>query len=93
MTNNLEILKTIQELEKQLNKLKLELTENESKRKPSPIEIGDKVIILNPRVGQGSRGTVIRLNRYTNRATVEAKGTAGQKQKIVRAIHNVRKEE
>ena len=91
MQNNSEIIRKIEELEKQLNKLKLELIESEGQT--SPIQIGDRVIILNPRVGQGSKGTVTRINRFTNRVTVEAKSTTGLKQKVVRAIQNVKKEE
>ena len=87
MQNNLEIIRKIKELEKQLNNLKLKLIK--SKSKATPIEKGDTVIILNPRAGQGKRGIVTKVNWYTNRVTIEATGTAGQKQKVVRALGNV----
>ena len=92
MRNRAEILETIKELEKQLNELKLELT-TESTSETSPIEVGDRVVILNPRPGQGSKGVVSKIHWKSGRVTVEAKGTAGLKQKIVRALHNIRKEE
>ena len=91
MRNNSEIIRKIEELEKQLNELKLELSEGESE--PRPIEVGDKVRILNPRAGQGSKGTVTKVNWPANRVVVEAKNTSGIKQKVVRAIQNVQREE
>ena len=91
MRNNSEIIRKIEELEIQLNDLKLELQEGE--RTTSPLKVGDTAIILNPKAGQGTKGTVTRISRYTNRVTVKTRNATGLTQKVVRAIQNVRKEE
>ena len=94
MRNNSEIIRKIEDLQRQLDELKLELQQEEGERitSPSPIEVGDSVDILNPRAGQGTNGIVTRINRYTNRITVEARNAKGYNQKVVRAIQNVRKQ-
>ena len=64
-TNKQKLIKKIEDLESQLQDLKLELQEEET-----VFEIGDKVQILNPKRGQPTRGTIHKLHLNTQRATV-----------------------
>ena len=77
------VLVKIEELEKQLAELKLELKKTEP-RKPDKLTVGDRVNILNPSRGQVRTGIVCKVNHITGRATVEtAKG------KVSRALKNL----
>ena len=78
-----EVLKKIEELEKQLASLKLELTQPEPKKSDRLI-VGEKVNILNPGRGQESHGKISKVNYKTGRATV---GTT--KGKISRIFKNL----
>ena len=78
-----KVLKKIEELEKQLADLKLELTHSKIK-KTDRLDIGDQVNVLNPGKDQESHGKVTKVNYKTGRATVStAKG------KISRAFKNL----
>ena len=78
-----KVLKKIEELEKQLADLKLELTRAKPK-KSDRLSVGEEVNVLNPGRGQESQGTISKVNSKTGRATVStAKG------KISRAFKNL----
>ena len=64
-----KVLKKIEELEKQLADLKIELTKSEV-QKTSRLDIGDEVSILNPGKGQEKHGKISKVNYRTGRATV-----------------------
>ena len=64
-----KVLKKIEELEKQLADLKIELTKSEV-QKTSRLDIGDEVNILNPGKGQERHGKISKVNYRTSRATV-----------------------
>lgn len=55
-------------------------------REENELRVGDTARITNPRVGQESVGTVIKVNRITDRVTIKGKLF---RQKIVRATKNV----
>jgi len=78
-----EVLKKIEELEKQLASLKLELTQSEPKKSDRLI-VGEKVNILNPGRGQESHGKISKVNYKTGRATVST-----TKGKISRIFKNL----
>lgn len=78
-----EVLKKIEELEKQLASLKLELTQPEPKKSDRLI-VGEKVNILNPGRGQESHGKISKVNYKTGRATVST-----TKGKISRIFKNL----
>ena len=80
------VLKKIEELEAQLQELKLELRTS-AKMKSDRLEIGQRVLILNPRVGQDNSGVICKVNYATNRATVKTK-----KGKVSRVFSNLKKE-
>ena len=61
-----EVLKKIEELEKQLASLKLELTQPEPKKSDRLI-VGEKVNILNPGRGQESHGKISRIFKNLER--------------------------
>ena len=77
----------IEELEKQLTELKLELTKPKS-RKPERLAIGDIVDILNPSRGQERSGIVCKVNIVTGRATVDT-----GKGKISRVFKNLKQKD
>ena len=89
LTNNEQLIKTIVDLETQLRELKLELQNNEEDNYPNPIEVGEEVIILNPRKGQENSGVVVKLHRRTKRATIVTTNKRGGEEKVVRLITNI----
>ena len=89
LTNNEQLIKTIVDLETQLRELKLELQNNEEDNYSNPIEIGEEVIILNPRKGQENSGVVVKLHRRTKRATIITTNKRGGEEKVVRLLTNI----
>ena len=89
LMNNEQLIKTIVDLETQLRELKLELQNNEEDNYSNPIEIGEEVIILNPRKGQENSGVVVKLHRRTKRATIITTNKRGGEEKVVRLITNI----
>ena len=83
LTNNEQLIKTIVDLEQQLRELKLELQHNEEDNYSNPIEVGEEVIILNPRKGQEKSGVVGKLHRKTKRATIVTTNKRGGEEKVV----------
>jgi len=63
------LLRKIDDLEQELSNLKLELAE-EIEREKRVFKVGDKVRILNPKKGQPSRGSILKLHPNSQRATV-----------------------
>ena len=87
MSKNENIIKRIEEIEKQLKELKLELTEpSEKEQKTGRIEVGDIVEIVNPNKSQEKEGTVVKTNYLTNRATVQT-----NKGNVVRKFTNLKR--
>ena len=89
LTNNEQLIKTIVDLETQLRELKLELQNNEEDNYSNPIEVGEEVIILNPRKGQENSGVVVKLHRRMKRATIVTTNSRGGEDKVVRLITNI----
>jgi len=88
MSKNERIIKKIEEIERQLQELKLELTESgEKEKKIGRLEVGDKVDIVNPK-SQGKEGLVIKTNYITSRATVKT-----VKGNVIRKFTNLKKKE
>ena len=80
-----KVLKKIEELEKQLAELKIELTKSVEKE-VDKLTVGDPVNILNPGRGQENYGTITKVNYKTGRATVST-----TKEKVSRAFKNLRR--
>ena len=79
------VLEKIEELEAQLKDLKLELRTNVDK-KSDRLKVGQRVLILNPRMGQDDSRVICRVNYATNRATVKTK-----KGKVSRIFSNLKR--
>ena len=88
-TKNQRIIRKIEDLEKQLRDLKLELRQED----PEPeLEIGDEVNILNPKRGQPNVGIIHKLHPRTNRATVVSQLTNPRRQvKTIQLTKNLEK--
>ena len=85
--NNQALIKKIEDLEKELENLKIELkypTRNVKKSKR--LIVGDTVDILNPGRNQDRSGVITKVNYSTGRATVET--NTG---KVSRIFRNLRK--
>lgn len=88
-TKNQQIIKKIEDLEKQLKNLKLELQQEEPEPK---FKIGDVVNILNPKRGQPSAGSIHKLHTRTSRATVITQLYNPRRQvKTIRLLKNLKK--
>jgi len=92
MRTNQDLIEKVELIEKLLREVRISLEEREIEHLDSlpsrELEIGERVRILNPSLGQDSFGTVVKVNSETERVTVAGKrfGTAV---KIVRHIKNV----
>ena len=89
MRNERDIEKRIEDIEKQLSTLKLELKEIRREKRTGPIKKGDRVNILNPNRGQGSVGIVQKVNLNTERVTVEVYNLRGVRELVIRKATNV----
>ena len=93
LTNNEQLIKTIVDLEQLLKDLKLELRNEGTSRDSDPIEVGEEVVILNPRKGQEKTGRVAKLHRRTKRATIITTNERGGEEKVVRLLTNIERKE
>ena len=92
ITKNKQLLEAIVDLERQLQELKLDLSSND--REPNytdPLEVGEEVVILNPKKGQESNGVLDKIHQRTKRATIITTNKRGGKEKIVRLLINIRR--
>ena len=92
ITKNKQLLETMVDLERQLYKLKLDLSSNN--REPNytdPLEVREEVVILNPKKGQESNGVLDKIHWRTKRATIITTNERGGKEKIVRLLINIRR--
>jgi hypothetical protein len=80
-----KVLEKIEELEKQLADIKLELTKPKTK-KSDRLVVREMVDILNPNKGQENSGTVSKVNILSGRATVDTKNG-----KVSRAFKNLKR--
>ena len=92
MTKRAQIIGKINELEKALQELRIEILEedtNEHKKKnKEELRVGDEVTILNPKRGQRSHGTICKYNKVTGYVTVQTESG-----KIVRSRSNIQAKE
>ena len=71
MPNNKDIEKHIENLERELRKLRLSVKEKTQEEESPKVKVGDRVRITNPSKGQPSEGEVIKVNLQTNRISVQ----------------------
>ena len=98
-----KIIAKIKDLETQLSPLRIELENKESnegspeiqkksrKKASLPLKIGEEVLILNPKKGQGKEGTVMKVNVLTGYRTVETVNEKNRTEKVVRKLKNLRR--
>ena len=86
---NQHLIKRIEDIEKQLKELKLEVAADEPKKKASnKLAVGQEVRVLNPKKGQGTKGPIVRINYGTRRATVQT-----EKGNVSRTLSNLKRTE
>ena len=96
---NEEIIAKIKDLETQLSQLRIELENEElpdrkkrnQKKASLPLKIGEEVLILNPKKGQGKEGVVTKVNALTGYGTVETVNERNRTEKVVRKLKNLRR--
>ena len=66
-----DIIKQIEDIEQQLKKLRIELGREKSFKRTGQYEIGEEVVILNPKAGQGKSGKLLKVNQITRYVTIE----------------------
>jgi transcription elongation GreA/GreB family factor len=78
----------ITKIEQELRELKLDLSRRDEEKDRTEntgnLEIGSRVRILNPKKGQKTQGTIVRIGKETGYITIETK-----KGKVVRHKSNV----
>ena len=95
---NEEIVQRIKDLETQLSQLRNELENNQtpqegkSKKKTSaPLKVGEEVVILNPKKGQGKEGVITKVNSITGYGTIKTVNERNRVDKIVRKLKNLKR--
>ena len=86
MSSEQDIVKQIEDLEKQLKVLKLSLVQRKEDENNKEIVVGDRVKVLNPRKCQLKEGTVARINERSDFCTV-----VGGKESVRRLRKNLSK--
>jgi 50S ribosomal subunit-associated GTPase HflX len=88
--DNTDITNKIEEIEKQLRELRIELGQRRSGRRTGPFEIGEEVEILNPRGGQAKSGKLTKVNAITRFVTIDATSApTKRKEKAVRSFSKI----
>ena len=89
--DNTDIINKIEEIERQLRELRIELGQRRSgTRRTGPFEIGEEVEILNPIGGQAKSGKLIKVNPITRFVTIDTTNTlTKRKEKVVRSFGKI----
>ena len=89
--DNTDIINKIEEIERQLRKLRIELGQRRSgTRRTGPFEIGEEVEILNPRGGQAKSGKLIKVNPITRFVRIDTTNTlTKRKETVVRSFGKI----
>ena len=87
--DNMDIISKIEDIERQLRELRIELGKKKPIKRTGPYEIGEEVTILNPKGGQGKSGTLIKVNQITRYVTIDAINSTGRREKIVRSFGKI----
>ena len=90
--DNTDIINKIEQIERQLRELRIELGQRRSGTRTGPYKIGEEVEILNPRGGQAKSGKLLKVNQITRFVTIDTINTlTKRKEKVVRSIGNIRR--
>ena len=95
--DNKDLINKIENIEKQLRELRIELgarmptVPQRPTVKTGPYEIGEEVVILNPKAGQGTSGKLRKVNLLTRFVTIDTLDSRGRKEKTVRSFGKIRR--
>ena len=87
--DNTDIINKIEDIERQLRELRIELGKQKPIKRTGPYEIGEEVVILNPKVGQGKSGKLIKVNQITRYVTIDTINSTGKREKVVRSFGKI----
>ena len=87
------IIKKIEDIERQLRELKIELGQQKPIKITGPYETGEEVVILNPKTGQGKSGKLIKINPITRYVTIDTTNSQGKKEKVVRSFGKIKRKQ
>jgi hypothetical protein len=87
--DNADIINKIEEIEKQLRELRIELVQRRSVKRTGPCEIGEEVDILNPKGGQAKSGKLMKVNQITRCVTIDTANSFGRKEKAARSFGKI----
>ena len=90
---NKEIIKQIEDIEEQLKRLRIELGSETPFKKTGPYKVGEEVVILNPRNGQGKSGKLLKANQITRYATIDTINTKGHREKVVQSFGKIKRKQ
>ena len=91
--DNSHIIKKIEDIEQQLRKLRIELGKGKPFKRTGPYKTGEEVVILNPRVGQGKSGKLLKINSITRYVTIDTTNSNGKKEKVVRSFGKIKRKD
>ena len=86
---NTDIINKIEEIERQLRELRIELGQRRPGRRTGPYEIGEEVDILNPKAGQAKSGKLLKVNQITRYVTIDTTNSLGKREKVVRSFGKI----
>jgi len=69
--NNTDIIKQIEDIERQLKQLRIEVGKGKPFKRTGPYKTGEEVVILNPKAGQGKSGKLLKVNQITRYVTID----------------------
>ena len=90
---NKEIIKQIEDIEEQLKRLQIELGSKTPSKRTGPYKIGEEVVILNPKNGQGKSGKLLKANQITRYATIDTINSKGYREKVVRSFGKIKRKQ
>ena len=91
--DNSNIIKKIEDIERQLRELRIELGKGKPLQRTGSYETGEEVVILNPKVGQGKSGKLLKINPITRYVTIDTTNSKGKKEKVVRSFGKIKRKD
>jgi hypothetical protein len=90
--DNTDIVNKIEDIERQLTELRIELGKQKPFKRTGPCEIGEEAVILNPKGGQGKGGKLMKVNPITRHVTIDTINSKGRREKAVRSFGEITRE-
>ena len=89
--DNTDLINKIEDIERQLRELRIELGNQTPRVQTGPYETGEEVVILNPKSGQGKGGSLIKVNQITRYVTIDTVNSKGKREKVVRSFAKIKR--